>query len=208
MSLLESLGLVKETKKPEVAQVAALPVATPVRPVSKRRGGVDDSQASSTEDESSAPTNKEVETQLRKAIQNSGGEGFDYVKLINMLKKNKSMDESVSFAAAISAAETMGVSVEELVDSAKLAIKAVNNESKKIDADLAEQVDLNNKNQEELKRINTQLASLTSRKESLEEKISSSSSSIEEAEKSLESTVDLVVGEINDVVSKIKKYSK
>ena len=213
MSLLGTLGLIKEdTSKqsaPSDQAVAPIQSPTPTRSAGRRRITADDSDDTKTDTkDTSSPVNKDVEVQLRKAVDNSGGEGFDYVKFAKLLKKNKSMDENTAYAAALAAAETMGVSVDELVSSAQDAIKAVNVQSKKIDADLAEQTEQNTTDQAELSKVNAQLTSLTTRKKSLEDKIKNATSDIEDAEKSLESTVDLVVNEIKDVISKIKKNSK
>lgn len=207
---LVSLGFLKDVPETQTTPVMApIQTPTPAKAVGRgsRRASADD-DAEETTTTPSAPTNKEVETRLRKAIQASAGDGFDYVKFITMIKKNKNLGEDGAYAAALSAADTMGVSVDELITSAQSAIKAVNAESKKVDADLAEQAEQNATNQTELKKINSQISVLETRKEALENKINSDTSTIEDSQKSLESTIELVVSEIKEVVSKIKKNSK
>lgn len=214
MSILVKLGLAKETQAEisarESKNVVTIqtPITTPAKTGGRRRASVDVEDTDSDTDTSSTPTNKDVEVRLRKAVQSSAGDGFDYVKFTTMVKKNKALGEDGSYSAALTAAETMGVSVDELVSSAQNAIKAVNTESKKIDADLAEQAEQNATDQTELKKINAQISSLETRKDTLSKKIDSESSNIEDSQKSLESTVDLVTDEIKNVVTKIKKNSK
>lgn len=207
MSVLKALGLIKEDPIPVQPTETTTQTVTPVSVKSGSRRKSADTE-DTTQITSSAPTNKDVEKRLRKAAENSGGDGFDFAKLVKMLNKGKNLDEQANYVAALNAAETMGVSVDELVSSAQVSIKAINAESKKIDADLAEQTEQNNTDQAELKRINTQLASLTSRKETLEANIEKNTKTVEESQNSLEATVNLVVSDIKDVVSKIKKYSK
>jgi len=206
MSILSSLGLVKETETKPVEEI-------PVQPIVKTGGRRKSSSDTEEETEEVSPTpstttNKEVEKRLRKAAENSGGEGFDFSKFVKMLNKNKNLDETANYSTALSAAETMGVSIEELVSSAMTTIKAVNSEAKKIDADLSEQAEQNTLDQTELKKITSQISSLMKRQEELNNKINSSTSTIEESQRSLESTVQLVISDIKEIVSKIKKNSK
>jgi len=207
MSLLGKLGLVRDPIQTVPTIVSPIQTPTPAKFVRGRRASADEEEEDTTTD-FTAPTNKQVEARLRKAVIESGTEGFDFVNFFEMVKKNKNADEATAYSAALLAAETMGVSVEELATSAQNSIKAVTNESKKIDADLAEKAEQNALDQTELKKINTQISNLETRKETLESKINSDSSGIDESQRSLEATVELVVSEIKDVVSKMKKNSK
>ncbi len=216
MSLLGSLGLVKDVPAPATAPVIPVtPVAAPVKAGRRKTTAtVDDSEDDATPAKSastsagSGTVSKDIVKRLRKALANSGGDGFDFVKFSAMLTKNSKLDESTNYQTALSAAEAMGVSSDELISSAANAKKAVNNESKKIDADLAEQEEKNTSDQDELKKVNAQIASLQAKKEELEQTIKDEGDGIKDSKDNLESSTDEVIQEITDTVAKIKQYSK
>jgi len=88
MGILGILGLVKEEEK-KVPVVVESPIQTPaptrVSAVGRRRASSSDEDEDTTVN--TAPTDREVEKRLRKAVDNSGTDGFDFINLIQMIAK-------------------------------------------------------------------------------------------------------------------------
>ncbi len=205
------LGLVKDEPKKEVPAsrqpVEAVPVAAPKTSGRRRASATDDEETEAPAASSGTPS-KELEKNLRRAISLSGGEGFDFVRLMTFLKKQANLDEPVRFQTAIAAAEAMGTSSDDLVKSGNDTLKVLDAQSRKNDADIAEKEEQLETDQTELKKIDAQISALTSKKETLEDKIKENSSQIADDKANFESTVNLITSEIKDIVFKVKKFSK
>ncbi len=205
------LGLVKDEPKKDVPAsrqpVEAVPVAAPKTSGRRRASASDDGEEEAPVASSGTPS-KELEKNLRRAISLSGGEGFDFVRLMTFLKKQANLDEPVRFQTAIAAAEAMGTSSDDLVKSGNDTLKVLDTQSRKNDADIAEKEEQLETDQTELKKIDAQISALTSKKETLEDKIKENSSQIADDKANFESTVNLITSEIKDIVFKVKKFSK
>lgn len=203
-------GLLKDEPKKEVAAPrVAEATPAPARTVSGRGGRrgtpVDDDESAPV---SSGTPSKELEKNLRRAIDLSGGDGFDFVKFMKFLKKQANLDEPVRYQAAIAAADAMSVSSDDLVKSGGDAIKVLDSQSKKNDAEVAEKEEQLETDQADLGKIEAQITSLTNKKETLEDRIKENTSQIADDKANFESTVNLITSEIKDIIFKIKKYSK
>jgi hypothetical protein len=208
------LGLVKDDPKKNIPapkpQVQADDSSPKVTPTRGRRASVsddDDSSSTSTSTSAGSPS-KDLEKNLRKAIDLSGGDGFDFVKFMKFLKKQANLDEPVRYQAAIAAADAMSVSSDDLIKSGGDALKVLDSQSKKNDAEVAEKEEQNDNDQADLKKVDAQIAILQSKKETLEERIKETTQQISDDKANFEATVDLISGDIKDIISKIKKYSK
>jgi chromosome segregation ATPase len=212
MGFLSTLGLVKEEKpKGKSAKImaeAVAPLKEPTAGSPRRSGGRRRAPEPKPEAVTYVKMDKSIEKKLDKAVAATASDGFDFTNFAKMLEKNNNLEEGTQYQTALSAADAMGVAPEELISSAKKAITAVNTEGKKIELELSNLESDNRDNQNELERVNKQIASLQTRKASLEKKISTTATSIEDGKTNLQNTVGVITDEIRHVISNIKSYSK
>jgi hypothetical protein len=184
----------------------------PVSSKNKRAGSRRPSAIESDEEESapsvSGLSDEEIVKSLRKAIYDGETDGFDFVKLMKMLKKNAALDEGTRYSTAISAADAMGVSSTDLVASGQDALKLLSTASKQFDADLAEMEEQNSTNQKELEAVEAEIESLTAKQKSLSKKISTGTETVEEQRKGFDASLETVSDEVKAIIANIKKYSK
>ena len=212
MGILSSLGLVKEEPKkemPKAMREAITSIKTPTPAIGGRGGGRRRAPEQEVQEETAfVQMDKAIEKQLEKAIASTGTSGFDFTNFAKMLDKNKNLGEATKYQTALSAADAMGTTPDELIESAQKAVKAVQTQSKKIELELSDLENTNRENQAELGRLNKQIEELQSRKSTLENTISKTADSIESGHDNLNNTVGVVVDEIRQVISNIKSYSK
>ncbi len=220
MGLGKMLGLTtddgpKIIKAPEVVKPMKQ-TQTPVIPSgkSRRSSANSDTDAENTDTEvetkevSGGSVDDKFEKALRSAVASTSSDKFDYVKFVKVLNSNKKGDEDSKYQTALATADAMGVSSEDLLDSVKNVMKVLNSEKREFESSVAQRKSDNDTDKEDLKKIDTQIASLQAKKKSLEGKVSTNDEAIEEDEKNFEATYEKVSGEVSKVSNNIKSYSK
>jgi len=147
---------------------------------------------------------------LEKALRKSAGDGFDYLKFKDTLKKMASHvpEEAARYAAAGASAESMKMSADDLISSAQDYIAVLDKQEalfKDAQSDIQTEVD---KDEADLKTINKQIADLESQKAVLEAEIADNTKKINEDKASFDAGYDKLASEIKQDISKIKKYLK
>ncbi len=198
------------TARPAADDVEEAPVAKGRKSGSKRPSA---GAAADEEEEESAPSSvgqsdADIVKSLRKAIADGETDGFDFVKLMKMLKKNAALDEGTRYATAISAAEAMSVSSNDLVASGQDSLKILSSASKKFAADLAETEEENANNQKELDDVQAQIESLTAKEKTLTKKIATGTEAVEAQRKGFDASLETVSNEVKAIIANIKRYSK
>jgi chromosome segregation ATPase len=147
---------------------------------------------------------------LDKAVRKAATDGFDYLKFKDTLKKMTEHvpDEAARYAAAGASAEAMKVSADDLIASAQTYIQVLNDQNKSFNAAQDEVETDCEKDEEQLKSVNKQLADLQSKKESLEKDIADSKDNVAANKAAFEQAFDQIADDIKQDISKIKKYLK
>lgn len=159
------------------------------------------------------------------ALEKNNQPGFDYFEFRQSLRNLSKipMDEGTRFQSAYAAAQTMGVTQQQLVESAKFYINVLGQEQSKFNEAHAQQrAKLIGNREEEIKNLEAaiqqkgeQIRMLTEqieqhkqRSEQVRKEINDSTVKIETTKADFDVTFTNVVAQLNDDISKMQQYLK
>lgn len=171
-----------------------------------------------------AITDKFMEILLT-ALEKSNQPGFDYLEFRQALKNlaKMPMDESTRFQSAYAMAQTMGVTPEKLVESARYYLEILNTEQSKFNEAHAQQRGrlIGNREEEvknlegmvlqkaeQIKQLQQQIEEHRQRSEQVRGEINESTVKIETTKADFDATFSSVIAQIQEDMTKIQQYVK
>jgi predicted unusual protein kinase regulating ubiquinone biosynthesis (AarF/ABC1/UbiB family) len=162
---------------------------------------------------------------LLTALEKNNQPGFDYLEFRQSLKNlaKMSMDEPTRFQSAYAMAQTMGVTPEKLVESARYYMEILHTEQSKFNEAHAQQRGrlIGNREEEvknleaavqqkaeQIKQLQQQIEEHRQRSEQIRKEINESTVKIETTKADFDATFTSVVGQISEDVTKIQQYIK
>lgn len=162
---------------------------------------------------------------LSAALEKNNQQGFDYFEFRQALRNlaKMPMDEATRFHSAYAMAQTMGVTPDKLVESAKFYLNVLANEQAKFNEAHAQQRArlIGNREEEvknleammqqkaeQIKQLTQQIEEHRQRSEQIRKEISDSTVKIENTKADFEATFASVTGHIQEDISKIQQYLK
>ena len=160
---------------------------------------------------------------LTQAVNNSNQPGFDYLEFRQALQNlaNMPMDEKTRLQSAYALAQTMGVTSQGLIESARYYLSVLQAEQQKFnDAHAQQRARMigsreaeaqrlhaeNEHKQAEIERLSREIAANQNRIEQIKEEISESTRKIESTKSDFEATFAVVSGQIEHDIEKITKH--
>lgn len=160
---------------------------------------------------------------LTQAVNNSNQPGFDYLEFRQALQNlaNMPMDEKTRLQSAYALAQTMGVTAQGLIESARYYLSVLQAEQQKFnDAHAQQRARMigsreaeaqrlhaeNEHKQAEIERLSREIAANQNRIEEIKEEISESTRKIENTKSDFEATFTVVSGQIEHDIEKITKH--
>lgn len=204
MSLMDKIWVPKPKQEPEET-------ITPVsknKPTPKPSGKVSVASYSAAPYVAGAEVRKDLLKILVSAMEDASDGKFDYFKFreVGASMEKHIPDEATRFNAASASASAMGVSPEDLIDSAQKYIKVLDTEYDKFNGELASSFEEVGEKEKQLKLVTKQLADLQEQKDSLEKEIEEGNSSAAKNKADFEAAYDQIAGSIKQDILKIKKY--
>lgn len=162
---------------------------------------------------------------LGAALEKNNQQGFDYFEFRQALKNlaKMPMDEATRFHSAYAMAQTMGVTPDKLVESAKFYLNVLANEQAKFNEVHAQQRArlIGNREEEvknleatmqqkaeQIKQLTQQIEEHRQRSEQIRKEISDSTVKVETTKADFEATLAAATGHIREDVGKIQQYLK
>ncbi|MCG8327514.1 MAG: hypothetical protein MI974_07510 [Chitinophagales bacterium] len=162
---------------------------------------------------------------LLKAMEANNIEGFDYLEYKQSLNslKNMPMDEKTRYQSALAMAQTMGVTPAKLIDTAQHYIRILQDEEKKFEQAVANQINTQIKSKEQeiskleetikakaakIKELTQQIEAHQKNQEKLKTEILDSSRKMESTKNNFIASYNSLVGQIQEDVENMQQYLK
>lgn len=198
----------------------AAPAATPApeaeetaAPVRGRAGSTSRTRSAEVEGEEveggDESIDKDIMANLEKALADNTPKTYGYQQFAATLEKmkKKTPSEAARFTAALAAAEAMGCNPARLIETANAAITVLKGEQTTFKSEMNALNKENEDKQAQLKEVEDQIKTLTSKQTKLNKELEASAANIQTTQMRFNTTFKSKVAEINADIEKISEYS-